>query len=142
MPLWAGHGNGEDVAMPDSRTRLGWFLTAHPSEVIEAYAEDGSLHESICVELTRLRAALQTAEQARDEYRNALSNHLCEHDMADWVACSGHHDKTCDVCEERGPHHHELDVYAKRAETAESATAALLAARDRLGAQMGGEARV
>src|SRR3990167_10895661 len=78
MPLWAGHGNGEDVAMPDSRTRLGWFLTAHPSEVIEAYAEDGSLHESICEELTRLRADLAAMTSSCDVQQIALE-HLREH---------------------------------------------------------------
>lgn len=39
--------------------RRAWFLTAHPSEVIEAYAEDGSLHESIAREIESLEAAVE-----------------------------------------------------------------------------------
>lgn len=41
--------------------RREWFLVSHPNEVIEAYSEDGSLHESVSREIESLQAALQRA---------------------------------------------------------------------------------
>jgi hypothetical protein len=53
-----------------------------------------------------------TLRAERDRLKAALSNHLCEHDMADWVRCGGGHgpDLACDVCAqaEGGLHRHEL----------------------------------
>lgn len=48
-------------------TRRTWFLKAHPQEVIEAYSEDGSLHESLALEVESLEAHVQRleAEQAK-----------------------------------------------------------------------------
>lgn len=44
-------------------------------------------------------------------YKNAINNHLCKYDAADWVACSGCHFGEdgkiyCVVCEEAGDHPH------------------------------------
>jgi hypothetical protein len=53
-----------------------------------------------------------TLREERDRLKAALSNHLCPHDMADWVRCGGSHgtDLACDVCAqaEGGLHRHEL----------------------------------
>lgn len=46
------------------RNTLDFFMKAHPSEVIEAYAEDGSLHQSIAQEIEGLNAEI--AELTRD----------------------------------------------------------------------------
>lgn len=53
-----------DPSHPDGSIgdpRLRWFLCAHPNEVIEAYAEDGSLHEAIASAIERLKAAAAPA---------------------------------------------------------------------------------
>ena len=49
--------------------QLTWFLRAHPSEVIEAYAEDGSLHEIIAQQIE----AMQKQEPTEPEYGGADS---------------------------------------------------------------------
>ncbi|MCR4374191.1 MAG: hypothetical protein NUW22_05020 [Acidobacteria bacterium] len=54
----------------------------------------------------------------------ALTNHLCQHDMADWMACAGGHDTECVVCQhDKGTEH----TWLARAEKAEAEVARLTA---------------
>ena len=73
-------------------------------------------------ELDRADAAqeeIARLTQERDEFKAALSNHLCKYDMADWIACAGGHGaENCEVCDEadKGQHRHALQVRAEAAE--------------------------
>lgn len=42
-------------AYHETSNRRAWFLKAHPAEVVEAYLEDGSLHEAIAREIESLQ---------------------------------------------------------------------------------------
>lgn len=45
-----------------------------------------------------------------DQLKRALSNHLCEYEIADWIACSGNHPEgACIVCESAGESQHFHD---------------------------------
>ena len=39
-------------------------------------------------------------------YAIAMEKHLCEHDMADWLACAGHGDNFCAACNNEKEHSH------------------------------------
>ena len=57
-----------------------------------------------------------------ERLKKALTNHLCPHDMADWMACAGGHFDACLVCQhDNGTEH----TWLARAEKAEAALAAL-----------------
>jgi hypothetical protein len=52
----------------------------------------------------------------RDKYRRALENHLCAHDMADWLGCSFNHNEACAICQHDNGTEHTWLVRAERAE--------------------------
>jgi hypothetical protein len=67
-----------------------------------------------------LEAYAAAVSKNLQRYKNAINNHLCEYDAADWLACRGCHTKGdgkvyCVVCEESGDHaHKERDVLSAR----------------------------
>lgn len=65
--------------------RLNWFLKAHPNEVIEAYAEDGSLHEAIAQEIE----ALQVALREFDDLSRSYTRDTVEIPAVEWRAAVG-----------------------------------------------------
>ncbi len=89
--------------------------------------EDYNKIHRLGAELAQARAQIAALTQERDEYKRALLNHLCVHDMADWVGCSfDHQPGTCAVCAEDGDDQH-WHAYVKRAERAESTLAQIRA---------------
>jgi len=56
-------------------TQLDWFLRAHPNEVIEAYAEDGSLHEAIAQHIEAIASSLQEAQGRIDVLEPGARNY-------------------------------------------------------------------
>ena len=53
--------------------RLAWFVIQHPAQVIEAYTEDGSLHEAICREIERLNTRVDVLEAPAQNYNSILA---------------------------------------------------------------------
>lgn len=101
---------------------------------VAAHYRDGYLAACELWE-ARLRAAdiaRQQLEQERDKYRLALERHLCPYDLADWLACIGHPESECEVCNDRGPHWHQLQA-------AEQAQATRIAALQRIIEEMRNE---
>lgn len=89
-------------------------------------------------QLHHVKAKLAEAERVRDEalvgrdrYHKALTNHLCQHDLADWLGCNFNHTEVCEVCacEDGQQTRHALLVRAEAAE-------AKLSASDQAHAQM------
>lgn len=73
---------------------------------------------AMLVELPKLFALVDQFREQRAEFEKALSNHLCQHDMADWLVCAGGHGEDCAVCSEndKGQHRHALLARAEAAE--------------------------
>ena len=77
--------------------------------------KNGRVVEMAAVDdIVRLMGEVVAERDRAGRFEKALSNHLCKHDMADWLACAGGHhmpgesETYCSVCKEEGDHFHEL----------------------------------
>lgn len=82
------------------------------------------------IERDRLQRELSLLQGENERLTKALSAHLCEHDMADWLACSGDHNQNCYLCD--GDEYSGDTSHARlvRAEAAERDLASLRDERD------------
>lgn len=62
----------------------------------------------------------------RDRYRRALENHLCEHDMADWMGCHFNHVELCTICQHDNGTDHTWLVRLERADRASAKLRAVI----------------
>src|SRR5688572_16638335 len=84
---------------------LGDVIAKTPEEAA-AFAKQIEALFASCRNLLALMADLRQQQEQLQKERaklwHALRNHLCEHDLADWLACSTEHGTYCDVCNEHG----------------------------------------
>lgn len=52
------------------------------------------------------RAMRKLVPSEPNPYAIAMEKHLCEHDIADWLACAGHGDNFCAACTNEKEHSH------------------------------------